>query len=330
MIINTKAQASTSNAFSAVMEEPGNVVTSTIRNIPRFDGAKQENYREWSSKTRVVLSMSNKDVFDVLNGSVEPVPAITDSDTPDTPTNLVEIQRWKRACETLFSVLYLATSGPAATLDQQYEDRTSAGGLGHGQKAWNALFTKYNSNSQEARPACYEKLVSFRMKKGQDPDDYIIKLMETQGRLHGMGEQIPDERFEDILLQGLTDDYEFVKMTSFYSPKFCANEIQSMTRNLYEVHRPTLETRTCKQASRQRSGNGNHQMIVEGTMLQLPRNRTHEARMQKQQGGAICYTKMVLATQLYDTQRCRVQRSERAAQRGQTTTVRSTNCSHSD
>ena len=32
-----------------------------------------------------------------------------------------------------------------------------------------------------------------------------------------MGEKNSDERFEDILLQGLTDDYEFVKMTSFHS-----------------------------------------------------------------------------------------------------------------
>ena len=87
------------------MEEPGNVVTSIIRNIPRFDGTKPENYCEWSSKTRVVLPMSNKDAFGALNGSVEPVQAITDSDTPDTLTNLVEIQRWKRACEILFSVL---------------------------------------------------------------------------------------------------------------------------------------------------------------------------------------------------------------------------------
>ena len=121
------------------MEAPGNVVTSTIRNIPRFDGTKPENYRECSSETRVVLSMSNKDVIDVLNGSVEPVPAITDSDTPDTPTNLVQTRRWKRAWETLFSILQFVTSGPEATPVRQYEDRTSAGGLGHGQKAWNAL-----------------------------------------------------------------------------------------------------------------------------------------------------------------------------------------------
>ena len=53
-----------------------------------------------------------------------------------------------------------------------------------------------------------------------------------------MGEKISDERFEDILLQGLTDDYKFVKMTSFYSPNF--NEIQSMMRNLYidQLSRP--------------------------------------------------------------------------------------------
>ena len=270
--INTTAQASTSNAFRAVMEEPGNVVTSTIRNIPRFDGTKPENYLEWSSKTRVVLYMSNKDVFDVPNGSVEPVPAITDSDTPGTLTNLVEIQRWKRAYETLFSVLCLVTGGPAATLVQQYEDRISAGGLAYGQKTWNALYTKYNSNSKETRRACYEKLVNFRIKEGQGPDDYTIKLMEIRGRLHEMGEKISNERFEDIVVQGLTDDYEFVKMTSFHSPNFGINEIQSTDEKL--VHRPTLETRTCKQASRQRSGNDNHQKITEGTMLQLPRIRT--------------------------------------------------------
>ena len=92
------------------------------------------------------------------------------------------------------------------------------GGLGHGQKAWKALYTKYNSNSKEARRAWDEKLVSFRIEGGQDPEDYTIKLMEIRRRLDQMGEKISDERFEDILLQGLTDDFEFVKMTSFHSP----------------------------------------------------------------------------------------------------------------
>ena len=105
--------------------------------------------------------------------------------------------------------------------------------MGHGQKAWNALYTKYNSNSKEARRACYETLVSLRMEEGQDPDNYTIVLVEIRGRMQEMGEKILDERFEDILLQGLTNDYEFVKMTSFHSPNFGINEIQSMKRNLY-------------------------------------------------------------------------------------------------
>ena len=133
--------------------------------------------------------MSNEHVFDVLNGSVEPVPAITDSDTPDTLTNPVEIQRWKRACETLLSVPYLVTSGPAAALVREYEDMTSAGDLGHGKKGWKVLYTKYNSNSMEARRVCYEKLVSFRIEQGRDLDDYNIKPTEIRGRLHEIRER---------------------------------------------------------------------------------------------------------------------------------------------
>ena len=124
--------------------------------------------------------MSNKDVLHVLNRPIEPVPIFTGSDTPDAPINLVEVQRRQRACETLFSILYLATSGLAATFVRQYEDGTSAGGLGHEQKACDALCTKYN-NSKEARRACYEKLVNFQMEQGQDPDDYLVHLQATGG-----------------------------------------------------------------------------------------------------------------------------------------------------
>ena len=75
--------------------------------------------------------------------------------------------------------------------------------------------------------------MNLRMEQGQDPDDYTFKLLGVRGRLHEMVEKISDERFEDILLQGLTDGYEFVKMTSFHSSNFDIDDIQSMMRNLY-------------------------------------------------------------------------------------------------
>ena len=40
-----------------------------------------------------------------------------------------------------------------------------------------------------------------------------------------MGERISDGRFEDILLQGLTDDYELRNMTSFHGPNFGIDDI---------------------------------------------------------------------------------------------------------
>ena len=75
------------------MEEPVNAVTSIIRNLPRFDGTKPENYRDWYSKTRVVLSLSNQDVFGVLNGLTGPTPIFTNTDTPDVPSKTVEISK---------------------------------------------------------------------------------------------------------------------------------------------------------------------------------------------------------------------------------------------
>ena len=197
----------------------------------------------------------------------------------------MEIRRWKRACETLFFVLYLVTSGPAATLVRQYEDRTSAVGLGHGQKALNALYTKYNSNSKEARRACYEKLVSSRMEEEQDPDDFTIKLLEIRGRLHEMGEKISDERFEDILLQGLTDDYEFIKMTSFHSPNFGVNEVQSMMRSLYidRLRRPGHVNKLAGRGAAMTTTKGSRKLRCYNCQTV----RTHAARLHEQQEEAI-------------------------------------------
>ena len=178
-------------------------------------------------------------MFGVLNGLTEPKPVFANTATPDVPTSLAEISRWKRACENLFSILYLITSGPAATLVRQYEDSTSVGGLGNGQKAWNALHAKYHNNSKEARWACYEKLVNLRTEQGQDSDDYTFKLLEVRGRLHQMGEQTTDDKIEHILLQGLTGDYEFVKMPNFHSPNFGIDDIQSMRNlNIDQLWRP--------------------------------------------------------------------------------------------
>ena len=128
--------------------------------------------------------MSTKDVFGVLSGSVEPVPAITASDTPDTPANLVEIKHRKQECDTLFFVLFLVASAPAST---QYEDRNSSGGRRNEQKASKTLNPKCSRKQEGSMTGLLREAVNFRMEEGKDPDDYFIKLkIEIRGRLHEM------------------------------------------------------------------------------------------------------------------------------------------------
>ena len=62
--------------------------------------------------------------------------------------------------------------------------------------------------------------MNSEMEQEQNPDEYVFKLLEVRGRFHEMGERISDEWFEDILLKGLTDDYEFVNMAIFHTPTF--------------------------------------------------------------------------------------------------------------
>ena len=189
-----------------------NAVTSIIRNLPRFNGTKRDTCRDRYSNTRVVLSLSNQAMLGVLRGLTDPAPIFTNTDTLGVPEHLAEISSWQRACENMFSIMYLITSGPAATLVRRHEDTNSAGSLGNGQQAWNALYAKYHINTKEVRRASYEKLVNFRMEQGRDPDDHVFKPLEVRGRLNEMGERVSDERFEDILLQGLIENVEFGRM----------------------------------------------------------------------------------------------------------------------
>ena len=75
--------------------------------------------------------------------------------------------------------------------------------------------------------------MNFRVEQGQDRDDYTIKPLAVRGQLHQTRDKISDERFVDILPQGHTGDYEFVKIMSVHRPNFGIDSIQSMMRHLY-------------------------------------------------------------------------------------------------
>ena len=111
--------------------------------------------------------------------------------------------------------------------------KTREDGVGNGQAAWNALEKKYNSNTKEARRAYHEYLHNAKMKSSDDPDDFHYTMDGYRERLKDMGQPVPDERYEDIILQALPAEYERVRIASYERRDFHLADIRRMMRALY-------------------------------------------------------------------------------------------------
>ena len=111
---------------------------------------------------------------------------------------------------------------------KRHMGKTREDGVGNGQAAWNALEKKYNSNTKEARRAYHEYLHNAKMKSGDDPDDFIYTMDGHRERLKDMGQPVPDERYEDIILQALPAEYERVRTASYERRDFHLADIRRM------------------------------------------------------------------------------------------------------
>ena len=78
------------------------------------------------------------------------------------------------------------------------------------------------------------ELAATSMKPGQDPDYYleaILKRNEVTAII--MGEPMTGRRFNDILVQGFTDEYNPVKFQIYRDSSFGLDDIQKTMRHLY-------------------------------------------------------------------------------------------------
>ena len=106
--------------------------------------------------------------------------------------------------------------------------KTREDGVGNGQAAWNALEKKYNSHTKEARRAYHEKLHSTKIKSGDDPDDLLYTMDGFRERLEDMGQPVPVEPYEGIILQALLAEYERVHAASYEGRDFHLADIWRM------------------------------------------------------------------------------------------------------
>ncbi|CAN0602669.1 unnamed protein product, partial [Ectocarpus sp. 12 AP-2014] len=71
------------------------------------------------------------------------------------------------------------------------------------------------------------------MAQGEDPEDFFTTVEDLRERLKDLGEIISGERFEDIILQAISNDYDYVRQTSFRVRDFGLEEIKTTMKNMY-------------------------------------------------------------------------------------------------
>ena len=172
---------------------------------PRFDGKDKTHFLEYKDKLRVSLSFHWQSVAAILEGEPKPI----------TAQNSPAVATWTRANENLFGILFFTTERSAHNVVKKHMGKTREDGVGNGQAAWDALEKKYNGNTKEARRAYHEYLHNTKMESGDDPDDFLYTMDGYRERLEDMGQPVPDERYEDIILQALPAEYERVRTASY-------------------------------------------------------------------------------------------------------------------
>ncbi|CAN0018277.1 unnamed protein product, partial [Sphacelaria rigidula] len=142
-----------------------------------------------------------------------------------------EVERWDRCNQQLFHVLYLSTTGPAASYLLRFQPKGSE--KPNGKRAWGALISKYQNSSKQRTRILMRELNSVTMSPGQDPDTFLSKVYQLRDELDNVGEAISEERLADIMIEGLTSEYDLIKYNAERDPDLSIQSIETTMRNMY-------------------------------------------------------------------------------------------------
>ena len=90
--------------------------------------------------------------------------------------------------------------------------------------------------NQDARRACHNELFNLRHKAGGDPINFFTKGWDVKLRLEVLGEEVSDEIYQDIMLNGLTaaPEFRFIR-EMHYRDEFTSVDHLQNTANRYDI-----------------------------------------------------------------------------------------------
>ena len=233
-----------------------------VKQVSKFDGKNAVDFLEWSSKLRVSLSLYNKPIFEIVQGSQRPSGLDNDQVTAR--------EGWDDAHHNLFSILYFTTSGPAFSVVRRFEGKRREDRVGHGQDAWTALREKFDGCSREALRAAHWELKTVKMRSDEDPDDFLYKKDRCRNRLNSVTpkEGPSDRRYEDTILQCLPPECDRIRQTHFEREDCSLADIRQMMSKIYADNL----ARSNSDSSRGIAGRG---VVIQATGRDLSRINCH-------------------------------------------------------
>ena len=192
--------------------------------IGKCEGYK--SFRQWRTRIREAIILYSPELLPVLDGDARPSGHASTADA---------VAVWEKANGRLYSLLFFATSGSAQLTVRAHEGRGTRP-MGDGAAAWNALNERFDAQNQEARRACHNELFNLRHKAGGDPIDFFTKGWDLKLRLEVLGEEVSDEVYQDIMLNGLTaaPEFRFIR-EMHYRDEFTSVDHLQQTANRYYI-----------------------------------------------------------------------------------------------
>jgi hypothetical protein len=78
---------------------------------------------------------------------------------------------------------------------------------GNAQVAWSRLQRKYAPKTAPSLSKMHKQFYSAKLKKKQDPDEFITNLEDTRSRMEAMKSTMSDDQFMMHIMNNLTSDY---------------------------------------------------------------------------------------------------------------------------
>ena len=77
------------------------------------------------------------------------------------------------------------------------------------------------------------KLDNSKMEDGQDPDVFFVQVEQLVDDLERMGEPISKHRVMDIILSGMTNEYELTQFQAMKDSEFSLDDLNFTMRSMY-------------------------------------------------------------------------------------------------